>query len=70
MRRFWILGAALAVTLLAFEAFAGSSGAPPGGGGNGGGGGAEPGLWAMMLFSAAPCAFFVRRAMRSNRREK
>lgn len=50
-----------AVVLLCGTAWAGGGGAPPGGGG--GGGGPEPEVFALMLFSLLPGAFFARRAL-------
>jgi hypothetical protein len=54
-----------AVVLLGGTAWAGGGGAPPGGGA--GGGGPEPEVYALMLFSLLPGAFFARRALAARR---
>jgi hypothetical protein len=54
-----------AVLLIAGAAWAGGGGAAPGGGGEGGG--PEPEVYALMLFSMAPGAFFARRALTARR---
>ena len=56
----WMVVAA--VVLLGGSAWAGGGGAPPGGGG-GAGNGPEPEVYALMLFSLLPGAFFARRAL-------
>ncbi len=60
---FWI---GFTLLLAVNVAWAGSGGNSPGGGGEGGGG-AEPGMLGMLLMSALPCAYFVRRSWTKRR---